>query len=67
MDRIIRMLMATVCIVLYFDLAVTGIKGVLLLTAGIIFLITSFAGFSPIYWMLGFRGRGKTSKLQRIL
>ena len=52
-DRIIRILAAIVFAVLYFTGTVTGTWGIVLLVLGIIFLLTSFVGFCPLYAVLG--------------
>lgn len=48
-DRVIRILLAVVFIFVYVLKAVTGTWGLVLLVAGIIFLITSFVSFCPLY------------------
>ena len=59
-DRIVRMAVAMVFVVLYFGHIVSPVLGLVLLISGIIFLATSFTGFCPIYWMLGIRGLKQT-------
>jgi hypothetical protein len=61
MPRIVRLLLALVFSTLYFAGIITGILGIILLIAGIIFFLTSFTGFCPIYWFLGFKGKGNGS------
>ena len=48
-DRIIRILAAIIFAYLYFSGTVTGVLGILLLAFGIIFVITSFVSFCPLY------------------
>ncbi|MGB2954335.1 MAG: DUF2892 domain-containing protein [Anaerolineales bacterium] len=48
-DRVIRILAAIIFAYLYFSGTVTGILGILLLVFGIIFVITSFVSFCPLY------------------
>jgi len=48
-DRVIRILAAIIFAYLYFSGTVTGALGVLLLVFGIIFVITSFVSFCPLY------------------
>lgn len=48
-DRVIRILAAIIFVYLYFSGTVTGILGILLLVFGIIFVITSFVSFCPLY------------------
>ncbi len=48
-DRVIRTLAAIIFAYLYFSGTFTGILGILLLVFGIIFSITSFISFCPLY------------------
>lgn len=52
-DRIIRVLLAIVFVVLYFTGTVTGTWGILLLVLGAVFILTSVVGMCPLYAMLG--------------
>ena len=52
-DRIIRIIVAIILGVLYFTHTVTGTLGIVLLVVGIVFLLTSFVGFCPIYRIIG--------------
>lgn len=53
-DRIIRVLFAVLVTVLFFGTNVlSGIIGIVLLALSGIFLITSIAGFCPIYAIFG--------------
>lgn len=52
-DMAIRTLIALLLAALYFAGIVPGIAGSILLVAAIIFLLTSFTGFCPIYTLLG--------------
>jgi len=52
-DRIIRLLLAALFAYLYFGLVVTGTPGIVLLVLGVVFILTSVAGFCPIYALLG--------------
>jgi hypothetical protein len=52
-DRIIRLLLAVVFAVLYFGGYVEGPLGTGLVIAGGIFLLTSLAGFCPLYSLVG--------------
>ena len=56
-DRLMRILVAIVFASLYFTGTVTGIWGMILLIAGIVFLLTSFVSFCPIYWTFGWSSR----------
>ena len=48
-DRIIRILLAIVIAVLFFTKQITGTLGIILGILAIIFLVTSFIGFCPLY------------------
>ena len=54
-DRIVRVLLAIVFGVLYFTHTVTGTLGIVLLVLGIVFLLTSFISFCPLYLPFGIR------------
>ena len=48
-DRVIRILLALVFIYLYTTGAVAGTVGIILVVLGVIFLLTSFISFCPLY------------------
>ena len=48
-DKSIRIILALLFGVLYFTDTVTGILGLILLILGIIFLLTSFVSYCPLY------------------
>ncbi|MCD4730090.1 MAG: DUF2892 domain-containing protein, partial [Bacteroidales bacterium] len=52
-DRIIRILIAVVIGVLYFTNVITGTLAIILLLVGVVFLLTSFVSFCPLYLPLG--------------
>ena len=52
-DRIIRVLLAAVFAVLYFTGTVTGTFGIVLLSLGAVFLLTSVFRFCPLYAPFG--------------
>lgn len=54
-DRIIRLIIAAIVAVLYFTNVITGTWGIVLLALAAVFLITSFAGFCPLYTIFGLR------------
>ncbi|WP_127125131.1 YgaP family membrane protein [Pseudoflavitalea rhizosphaerae] len=53
-DRIIRLLLAVIFAYLYFAGIVPGTIGLILVVVGGIFILTSLAGFCPLYTLLGF-------------
>jgi len=48
-DRIIRILLATVVIVLYLTGNITGVAAIILGVLAIVFILTSLLGFCPLY------------------
>ena len=48
-DRIIRTILAIVVAILYFTNQITGTAAIVLGVLAIIFLLTSFVGFCPLY------------------
>jgi hypothetical protein len=61
-DRVIRMLVAVVVLVLYFTHVITGTLAVILLILAGIFVVTSFIGFCPLYLPFGFNTGKKIQK-----
>ncbi len=60
-DRLVRILLVVVFAVLYFTGTVTGTLGIILLVLSGVFLLTSLAGFCPLYAPFGLR----TCKVQK--
>lgn len=52
-DRILRTLLAVVIGVLYFTGTITGTLGIVLLVLAVVFLLTSFISFCPLYAPFG--------------
>lgn len=52
-DRIIRIIVAVVIAGLYFTNVITGTLGLVLLILGVVFLLTSFISFCPLYAPFG--------------
>ncbi len=52
-DRVIRAIIAVVFGILYFTGIIPGTLGLILLIIAVIFLLTSFISFCPIYALLG--------------
>ena len=53
LDRIIRIIIAVVIGVLYFNNTIDGTLGVVLLVVSGVFLLTSFISFCPLYSIVG--------------
>lgn len=52
-DRIIRSIIAAVIIALYFTNVISGTLGIVLIAGAVIFLLTSFISFCPLYLPFG--------------
>ncbi len=52
-DKAIRILVAVVIAVLFYTQVLTGTLGIVLLAFAVIFVITSFISFCPLYLPLG--------------
>jgi len=52
-DRIIRIILAIVFVVLYYSGIVTGTTGIVLLVLGGVFVLTSVVSFCPLYTLVG--------------
>jgi hypothetical protein len=53
LDKVIRILIALVVIVLYFVHAISGTWAIILLILSGIFILTSLVGFCPLYLPFG--------------
>jgi Na+(H+)/acetate symporter ActP len=58
-DRIIRVLLAVVVLILYLTGAIDGVAAVILGIFAVIFLVTSAVGFCPLYVPLKISTIGK--------
>lgn len=61
LDRILRIVAASVCIILYYTGTVVGTPGVIGLALATILLVTAFTGNCPVYTLLGKRTRSGNS------
>ena len=52
-DKVIRILVAVVFVVLFVTKAVTGVWGIILLVLAAVFVLTSLISFCPLYWPFG--------------
>ena len=52
-DRVIRLILAAIFVVLYFTGTVTGTVGIVLLVLGAVFVLTSLVSFCPLYAIVG--------------
>ncbi len=58
-DKVIRILIAVVVVVLYFSHVVSGTLAIILLIISGIFIVTSFLSFCPLYFPFGLSTRKK--------
>jgi hypothetical protein len=54
-DRIVRIFIAALIAFLFFTEKVTGTAGIILLVLAVVFLLTSFISFCPLYLPLGIK------------
>ena len=54
-DRIIRILIVIVIAILYFTEVIEGRLALILGIIAVIFAITSFVRFCPLYWLMGIK------------
>lgn len=52
-DRIVRLLIAAVVVVLYFNNTITGTLGIVLMVLAAVFVLTSLVSFCPLYTLFG--------------
>ncbi|WP_422858457.1 YgaP family membrane protein [Flagellimonas sp. S174] len=53
LDRTVRFVVAAIIAVLYFTGTISGIFAYVLLVLGVIFVLTSFISFCPLYTLFG--------------
>ncbi len=58
-DRIVRILLAAAIVVLYLYEFISGTVAIVLGIFSVIFFLTSFIGFCPLYTILGIKTTGK--------
>jgi hypothetical protein len=52
-DRALRMLVSVALLIMYFTNTINQTAGMWLMPVAVVFFITSYTGFCPIYGMLG--------------
>jgi hypothetical protein len=62
LDKTIRLIIAIAIAVLYFMKIITGTIALVLLVVAIIFAVTSFINFCPLYTLLGINTNNKENK-----
>ena len=58
-DRVVRIVLAVVVAILYFSGAISGIAAIILGIFALVFVVTSFVGFCPLYLPFKFSTRKK--------
>lgn len=58
-DKIIRILVAVVVVILYFTNVISGTLAIILLVLSAIFVVTSILGICPLYMPLGLSTKKK--------
>lgn len=53
LDRVLRLVVAAVVIVLFVQHIIAGTLGIILIVIAGVFVLTSFIGFCPVYVALG--------------
>jgi hypothetical protein len=61
-DRVIKILVAIVIAGLYLAGKISGTSAVILLILAVIFILTGFISFCPLYYSFGFSTRKKTAQ-----
>ena len=52
-DKIIRVIIAAIVVILYFTGTVSGTLGIVLLVLAVVFVLTSIISFCPLYLPFG--------------
>ena len=58
-DRVIRILVAVLVVILYFTNVISGTLGIILLAVAAVFVVTSIVSICPLYMLLGLNSRKK--------
>ncbi|MCU0442145.1 MAG: DUF2892 domain-containing protein [Bacteroidia bacterium] len=58
-DRIIRLIVAAIIVFLFLNGVVTGTTGIILMVIAIVFALTSFVSFCPLYTLIGMSTKTK--------
>ena len=61
MDKVVRILIAVVIAVLFFTNVISGTLGIILMALAVIFVLTSFISFCPLYLPFGLSTNKKKS------
>jgi hypothetical protein len=58
-DRLIRLIVAAIIVFLYSNHTIEGTSGIVLLVIAIVFALTSFISFCPLYTLFGLSSKKK--------
>jgi hypothetical protein len=58
-DKVIRILVAVIVLVLYFTHVISGTLAIILLILAGVFVLTSLLGFCPLYMLFGLNTKEK--------
>ncbi len=58
-DKVIRILVAMIVVILYFTHVISGTLAIILLLLSGVFIITSFLSFCPLYTIFGLNTKKK--------
>ncbi len=61
-DRIVRLILAAVFLILFFTNTVSGVLGYILIAFSVIFILTSLISFCPLYPLFGINTCKKENK-----
>jgi O-antigen/teichoic acid export membrane protein len=61
-DKIIRLVVAALFVVLYFTKVITGVWGIVILALAAMFVITSLFSFCPLYLPFGIKTNNCSKK-----
>jgi hypothetical protein len=63
-DRIIRLILAALFVVLYYMGVIEGTLGIVLIVVGAVLALTSLVSFCPLYHLFGLSTLGKDTKTE---
>jgi uncharacterized membrane protein len=61
-DKLVRIIVALIFVLLYFKGIVTGVWGIVMLVIAAVFVLTSLISFCPLYTFLGLNTTKKENK-----
>jgi hypothetical protein len=52
-DKVVRILLALIVVILFFTNVISGVVGIILLIVAGVLVLTSLISFCPLYWPFG--------------